>query len=72
MKKSAIFTIRIYQRYISAFFPPRCRFHPSCSEYAVGAIEKKGFFRGVFFAAWRALRCNPLFPGGYDPVDRSR
>lgn len=69
MKKATVCIIKLYQMCISPLFPPRCRFHPSCSEYAVNAIEKKGFFRGVFFAAWRVLRCNPLFPGGYDPVD---
>lgn len=69
MKRIAILLIRIYQKCISAFFPPRCRFYPSCSDYAIAAIKKKGFFTGAILAAWRLLRCNPFCPGGYDPID---
>jgi putative membrane protein insertion efficiency factor len=47
---------------------PRCRFYPTCSEYAIEAIQKKGIFKGFFLAVWRILRCNPLSAGGYDPV----
>ncbi|WP_322874099.1 membrane protein insertion efficiency factor YidD [Geovibrio ferrireducens] len=60
--------IRFYQLFISPMLGPRCRFYPSCSEYAIEAIQKKGIFKGFFLAVWRILRCNPLSAGGYDPV----
>jgi putative membrane protein insertion efficiency factor len=60
--------IRFYQRFISPLFGPRCRFYPSCSEYALQAVQKYGAIRGSCMAAWRLLRCNPFNPGGYDPV----
>ena len=63
-----IWTVRGYQRLISRFTPPVCRFTPSCSSYAIGALRGHGVFRGSLLAAWRILRCNPFFPGGYDPV----
>ena len=47
---------------------PCCRFYPTCSEYAIEAIEKYGAFKGFFMAVWRILRCNPFCKGGYDPV----
>ena len=47
---------------------PCCRFYPTCSQYAIDAIEKYGAFKGFFMALWRVLRCNPLCKGGYDPV----
>ncbi|MBQ6419454.1 MAG: membrane protein insertion efficiency factor YidD [Clostridia bacterium] len=61
-------TISVYQRKISPLFPPRCRYYPTCSQYAYDAIERYGFFFGGILAALRLLRCNPLFPGGVDPV----
>jgi putative membrane protein insertion efficiency factor len=63
-----IWTVRGYQRLISRFTPPVCRFTPSCSSYAIGALRVHGPLRGSALAMWRILRCNPFFPGGYDPV----
>jgi len=60
--------IRLYQRFISPWLGPTCRFSPSCSHYAVEAIEKYGVFRGTAYAVWRILRCHPFSRGGYDPV----
>jgi hypothetical protein len=65
----AIFLVRGYQRGISPILPRTCRFRPTCSQYMIEAIRKKGFLRGVLKGAGRILRCNPLFPGGYDPVE---
>ena len=66
MKKLLIKIIRLYQRYISPLKKPCCRFYPSCSQYAVMAIEEYGVLRGGFKAVLRILRCNPLFKGGID------
>lgn len=60
--------ILFYQRWISPLFPPRCRFYPSCSEYALIAIEQHGGVKGAFLATKRLCRCHPLCEGGYDPV----
>lgn len=60
--------IRFYQKYISPMKPPTCRFTPTCSTYALQAVERFGVFKGLLLAAWRVLRCNPLNPGGEDPV----
>lgn len=64
--------IRIYQRFISPFIVavagPQCRFHPSCSQYAIEAIEKYGIFKGSWLAARRIARCQPRSKGGFDPV----
>jgi putative membrane protein insertion efficiency factor len=60
--------VRLYQRAISPALPPRCRYHPTCSAYAVEAVETFGILRGTVLAAWRLLRCNPFSHGGYDPV----
>lgn len=68
MKQAVLKFIRFYQKRISPLFPPRCRYYPTCSEYAATAIERFGVIRGGFLAARRLLRCNPLFPGGVDPV----
>ena len=62
-----IATIRGYQRFVSRWTRPRCRFYPTCSQYAVEAIEKHGL-RGLWLAIKRILKCHPLHPGGYDPV----
>ena len=64
--------IRFYQRFISPAFPARCRYHPSCSAYAVQAIRTFGILRGSVLAAWRLLRCNPFSHGGFDPVEAQR
>ena len=60
--------IRFYQRFISPYTPPTCRFTPSCSQYAIEAIRKHGPFKGMALAVWRILRCNPWGGSGYDPV----
>jgi len=64
--------IRGYQLVISPGLPTRCKFYPSCSQYALDAIKQYGAARGVVLGAWRILRCNPLSYGGYDPVSRQR
>jgi putative membrane protein insertion efficiency factor len=68
MKKIAILMIQFYRLFISPLKPPTCRFVPTCSEYALQAIEKYGFIRGGSMALRRILRCHPFHPGGYDPV----
>ena len=60
--------IRLYQRWISPYTLPSCRFYPSCSEYALEAVSRYGLLRGTWLAARRLLRCHPFHPGGYDPV----
>jgi putative membrane protein insertion efficiency factor len=60
--------IHAYRRLISPLLPPRCRFHPSCSQYALQALQLHGPVRGSGLALRRILRCHPLNPGGYDPV----
>ena len=61
--------VRLYQRAISPALPARCKYYPSCSEYAVQAVRSYGVFRGVVLAAWRLLRCNPWSHGGVDFVE---
>ena len=68
----AIAPIRAYQRLISPALPRRCKYHPTCSAYAVDAIRADGILRGSVLAAWRLLRCNPFSHGGYDPVSAQR
>jgi putative membrane protein insertion efficiency factor len=60
---------RLYQRAISPALPRSCKYHPTCSQYAVGAIRRFGILRGLVLAAWRLLRCNPWSHGGIDPVE---
>ena len=60
--------IRLYQRAISPALPRRCKYHPTCSAYAMQAIQRYGILRGAVLAGWRVLRCNPFSHGGYDPV----
>lgn len=60
--------VRVYQRWVSPLLGPRCRFYPSCSAYAVQAVQVHGPLRGTGLAAWRLLRCNPWNPGGVDHV----
>lgn len=70
MKKVLILLIRFYQKRISPYKKSCCRFYPTCSSYAIEAIEKKGVVRGTFMSIWRILRCNPFCKGGYDPVEK--
>lgn len=72
MRKFLLAVIRFYRKHISPFLPPMCRYYPTCSCYAVEAIETHGAFKGFLLALWRVLRCNPLSPGGYDPVPPKR
>lgn len=67
-KQWLIGLIRLYQRTISARTPPACRFSPTCSAYAIEALERFGVVLGTGLALWRILRCNPFCRGGYDPV----
>jgi uncharacterized protein len=67
-KTVSIALIRIYRRVVSPMLPPACRFTPSCSLYALEAIEKYGLLRGGFMGVRRLLRCHPFSEGGYDPV----
>jgi putative membrane protein insertion efficiency factor len=60
--------IRLYQRVISPLLPRRCKYLPTCSDYAVQAVRTYGPARGFVLASWRLLRCNPWSDGGYDPV----
>ena len=68
MKKLLLATIRFYQKRISPLKKPCCRFYPSCSAYAMEAIEKHGVLRGSYFAIRRIFRCHPFSKGGFDPV----
>ncbi len=68
MKKFLIALIRGYQYLISPLFPSCCRFYPTCSHYAVEALQRHGVVRGGVLALKRLLRCHPFSPGGYDPV----
>ncbi len=64
--------IRVYQRLLSPLLGPRCRYYPSCSEYAAQAVTEFGILRGVVLSGWRLLRCNPWSPGGLDPIEAQR
>ncbi|CZR01111.1 Hypothetical protein Tpal_2603 [Trichococcus palustris] len=68
MKKIFIGFIRGYQKFISPLFPPSCRYYPTCSNYAVQAIQKHGAIKGSIMGMTRILRCHPFIKGGYDPV----
>jgi uncharacterized protein len=68
----AITLIRVYQRVVSPLLGQRCKYHPSCSEYAAQAIQRFGILRGLVLAGWRLLRCNPWSHGGFDPVEDQR
>lgn len=70
MRKILIFLIRAYQYLLSPLMGPSCRFYPSCSCYALEAIERHGTFKGCWLAIRRLLRCHPWHPGGVDPVPK--
>ncbi len=68
LKFLLLLLIRIYRLVLSPFLGPCCRFHPSCSAYALDAIERHGVWRGAGLATRRMLKCHPYHPGGFDPV----
>ncbi|MBQ9794906.1 MAG: membrane protein insertion efficiency factor YidD [Clostridia bacterium] len=72
MKRICIAVIRFYQKHISPALPSCCRYMPTCSQYAIEAIEKRGVFVGIFLAVKRLLRCNPWGGSGFDPVPERR
>jgi putative membrane protein insertion efficiency factor len=63
--------IRFYQKAISPWFPAKCRFYPSCSEYAIDALDQHGSIKGSWLSLKRILRCHPFSQGGFDPVPSS-
>lgn len=72
LRAIAVAPVRLYQRVLSPFKPAMCRFSPTCSQYAIEAVEEHGVLRGGVYATWRILRCNPLCKGGHDPVPLRR
>ncbi len=68
IKSLVILPIKFYKKFISANLPARCRYYPTCSNYAIQAIEKHGAIKGIILGAWRILRCNPFSKGGIDHV----
>jgi putative membrane protein insertion efficiency factor len=72
LRSAAVLPIRLYQRVISPALGSRCKYYPSCSEYAAQAISRFGILRGLVLAGWRLLRCNPWSHGGFDPVESQR
>ena len=72
MKHLILSGLRFYKARISPQLPPACRYTPTCSEYAIEAIERRGVFVGGLLAAKRVISCNPFSRGGYDPVREAR
>lgn len=72
LRSILVLPIKLYQRLISPALGTRCKYYPSCSEYAAQAIQRFGILRGLVLAGWRLLRCNPWSHGGFDPVDDQR
>lgn len=70
VRGALILPVRAYQRFVSPLLTPRCKYHPSCSEYLVQAIRSFGVVRGLVLGGWRLLRCNPWSLGGIDPAER--
>jgi len=69
-RKSVLLLLRAYKWALSPMLPPSCRYVPTCSEYAIEAVERSGAMRGGWMAMMRILRCHPFVKGGYDPVMR--
>ncbi len=67
-----VLPLRLYQRVVSPAVASRCKYYPSCSEYAAQSISRFGILRGLVLAGWRLLRCNPWSHGGFDPVENQR
>ncbi|MDQ3940030.1 MAG: membrane protein insertion efficiency factor YidD [Actinomycetota bacterium] len=72
MARALVAVIHRYRAWISPLFAPRCRFHPTCSAYAVEAISRHGALKGSWLAMTRIARCHPWHPGGVDPVPQAR
>ena len=70
MKKAVIKVIRIYQLVLSPTLGSNCRFQPTCSQYAIDAVNEHGVFKGVFLSMKRLAKCHPFHPGGFDPVNK--
>ena len=68
MKGLVLAGLRAYRRHVSPLLPPACRYTPTCSEYALDAVERHGVLKGLALAVKRVLSCNPLSRGGFDPV----
>ncbi|WP_237561553.1 membrane protein insertion efficiency factor YidD [Frateuria defendens] len=68
MSRLILLLLRLYKRGVSPLLGQRCRFYPSCSDYARVAIARFGLLRGILLAAWRVMRCHPLCEGGHEPV----
>jgi len=68
-RRSGIFLIKLYQKYISGLFGKKCRFYPTCSEYTKQAIDKYGIIKGTFKGLKRILKCHPFHKGGIDYLD---
>jgi putative membrane protein insertion efficiency factor len=71
-REVAVAPLRVYQKLISPLLGPRCRYAPSCSDYAIQAVREFGILRGLVLAGWRLLRCNPFSHGGLDPLSAQR
>ena len=65
-------TVRLYQKILSPILGPHCRFSPTCSDYVIQALRKRGLFVGFALGTWRILRCNPFCKGGHDPVPEKK
>ena len=72
MSRLAVAAVRVYQRLVSPLLGDRCKYHPTCSQYAVDALRRYGFLRGALLASWRLLRCNPWSAGGVDRPEDQR
>ncbi|WP_026691793.1 membrane protein insertion efficiency factor YidD [Alteribacter aurantiacus] len=72
MKWFFIGIIRLYQKYISRFTPPSCRFYPTCSQYGIEAYQRFGVWKGTWLTVKRIVKCQPLHPGGIDPVPEKK
>jgi uncharacterized protein len=72
VKRLVLAPVHAYRRWLSPLLPRRCKYEPTCSQYALDAVEQFGVVRGVILATWRLLRCNPWSHGGYDPVSAQR
>lgn len=69
LERLVLLALRFYQRFISPFKPPSCRFHPTCSSYTRDAVRRFGPYRGLWKGLQRIMRCHPWHPGGYDPAE---